>query len=88
MTAGPIELKVTYRDFARRAWRVDYRAAGGITRSTPSVRGHRRGQGRLRTVTFKIGDAAFDNGLPGGTDFALRALRGELGASFVRVVRK
>jgi hypothetical protein len=38
-------------------------------------------------VTFRIDDAGFDNGLAGGTDFALRAVRGELEASFVRVVR-
>jgi hypothetical protein len=86
-TTGPIELKVTYRDFARRAWRVDYRTTAGAAASTPVVRGSRRGKGVLRTVTFRIDDAGFDNGLAGGTDFALRAVRGELEASFVRVVR-
>jgi hypothetical protein len=80
-----IDLKVTYRDFAQRRWRVDYRAAGGVTRSTPSVRGH--GRGGLRTATFRIDDFAPDNGLPGATDIALHALRGELEASFVRLIR-
>ena len=83
-----IDLKVTYRDFAHRRWRVDYRAVGGITRSTPAVRGARRGTGALRTVTFHIDDFAPDNGLPRATDFALHALRGELEASFVRLVRR
>ena len=82
---GPIQLNVTYRDFAGRAWRVDYRAAGGVTKSTPIVRGRRTGG--LRTVMFRIDDPAFDNGLANGTDFALRAVKGELEASFVRVIR-
>ena len=84
--AGPIELKVTYRDFARRAWRVQYRAAGGVTRNGPLVRGRRRGA--FRTITFAVTDPGFDGRLPGGTDFALRAVRGDLEASFVRVVRR
>jgi hypothetical protein len=82
----PVELKVTYRDFAGRSWRVDYRAANGATRSTPVIRG--RGTGALRTVTFLIPDAGFDDRLPGGTDLALKAIRGDLEASFVRVVRR
>jgi hypothetical protein len=84
---APIELKVTYRDFAGTAWRADYRAAGGVTRSTPIVRGTAGGSGRLRTVTFRIPDPGFDDRLPGSTDIALRALRGDLEASFVRVVK-
>ena len=83
--AAPVELKVTYRDFARRAWRLQYRARGAVTRSGPVVRG--RGRGSFRTITFTISDPGFDDGLTGGTDFALRALRGDLEASFVRVVR-
>jgi hypothetical protein len=83
-----IDLKVTYRDFAHRSWRVDYRGVGGVTRSTAAVRGTRRGRGASRTVTFHIDDFAPDNGLPGGTDIALHALRGELEASFVRAVRR
>ena len=82
---APVELKVTYRDFARRAWRLEYRAAGGVTRRSRPVRG--RGRGRQRTITFAIGDPGFDNGLPGRTDFALQALRGDVEASFVRVVK-
>jgi hypothetical protein len=85
--AAPVELKVTYRDFAGTAWRVQYRAAGGRTRSTPVVRGRARGGGRPRTVTFRITDPGFDDGLPGGTDLALRAVRGDVEASFVRVVK-
>ncbi|MEA2496175.1 MAG: hypothetical protein QOJ29_4086 [Thermoleophilaceae bacterium] len=84
MMAGPFELKVTYRDFARTAWRVEYRGADGATHTTPAVRGH--GKGKLRTVTFRVSDGAFDNGLPGKTDFALQALKGKIEASFVRVV--
>ena len=85
IASGPIQLKVTYRGFAGRRWRVDYRANDGTTKSTPVVRGH--GTGGLRTVTFTVDDEAFDNGLPEGTDFALHALRGELEATFVRIVR-
>ena len=86
VAAGPVEVKVTYRDFARRSWRLQYRAIGGATRSGPVIRGSRRGRGRFRTVTLRISDPSFDGGLPGATDFALRALRGDLEASFVRVV--
>jgi hypothetical protein len=85
--SSSIELKVTYRDFAGTAWRADYRAAGGLTRSTPTVRGTANGNGRIRTVTFRLPDPGFDDKLPGGTDIALRALRGDLEASFVRVVK-
>ncbi|MEX2212399.1 MAG: hypothetical protein WD689_11655 [Gaiellaceae bacterium] len=85
--SAPIELKVTYRDFAGTAWRAEYRAAGGSTRSTPTIRGTARGTGRLRTVTFRIPDPGFDDRLAGGTDIALRALKGDLEASFVRVVK-
>jgi hypothetical protein len=85
---APIRLKVTYRDFARRSWRVDYRAAGGVTRSSPTVRGTNHGTGQMRTVTFLIDDPAFDNALPGSTDIALYALRGDLEAGFVRVVKR
>lgn len=85
---APVELKVTYRDVAGTAWRAYYRGVGGRTRSTPAVRGRRSGGGRLRTVTFRITDPAFDDGLPGSTDIALRALRGDLEASFVRVVKR
>lgn len=84
---GPLDLKVTYRDAPRTRWRVDYRAAGGVTRATPAVRGRARGGGRMRTVTFRITDAAFDGGLPGGTDLALRAVSGDLEAGFVRIVK-
>src|SRR3954447_10783147 len=87
VSAGPIELKVTYRDFRGRAWRVGYRATGGVTKATPVVRGSRRGRGGLRTVTFLIDDAAFDSGLAGATDFALHAVKGDVEASFVRVVK-
>ena len=86
-TSAPIELKVSYRDYARRAWRVDYRAVGAVTRSSPLVRGRRGGTGGIRTVTLRIDDPSFDNGLPGGADIALHAVRGDLEASFVRVVR-
>lgn len=82
-----VELKVTYRDFAGTAWRADYRAAGGETRSTPMIRGTARGNGRLRTVTFRLPDPGFDDELPGSTDLALRTLKGDLEASFVRVVK-
>jgi hypothetical protein len=82
-----VELKVTYRDVSGTAWRADYRAAGDLTRSTPTVRGTARGSGRLRTVTFRLPDPGFDDKLPGGTDIALRAVKGDLEASFVRVVK-
>jgi hypothetical protein len=84
---GPIELKVTYRDFAHRSWRVVFRGAAGQTLTTPLVRGRAGGRGALRTVTFRFAAPGFDNGLPGGTDLALEAVRGDLEASFVRVVK-
>ena len=79
---APIELKVTYRDFAATAWRADYRARGGTTRSTPIVRGTAAGRGATRTVTIRIPDPGFDDGLPRSTDIALRAMVGDLEASF------
>jgi hypothetical protein len=51
------------------------------------VRGTANGRGRARTVTFRIPDPGFDDKLPGSTDIALRALTGDLEASFVRVVK-
>jgi hypothetical protein len=84
VTGGPLEVKVTHRDFRGRAWRLQYRATGGLTRNGPVIRG--RGRGGFRTTTVTISDPSFDDGLPGRTDFALRTLRGDLEASFVRVV--
>jgi len=84
---APVEVKVTYRDFARTAWRMVYRAAGGVIATSPTVRGSRRGRGGFRTISFRIDDPRFDDALPGGTDLALRAVRGDLEASFVRVVK-
>jgi len=46
-----------------------------------------RGRGVFRTVTFRLNAPGFDNRLPGATDIALRAVRGALEASFVRVVK-
>jgi hypothetical protein len=83
----PIELKVTYRDFAGRDWRVLYRAADGTTGRTPVVRGTDEGEGGSRTVTFRIDAPGLDGGLPGGTDVALEAVHGDLEASFVRVIK-
>jgi hypothetical protein len=85
--SAPIEVKVTYRDVARTAWRLEYRAAGGVTASTPAVLGSADGTGRPRTVTFTITDPSFDGGLSGATDIAVRALRGNVEASFLRVVK-
>jgi hypothetical protein len=84
---APVDVKVTYRDFARRSWRLLFRGAGGQTLATPLVRGRTRGRGALRTVTFRLTAPGFDNGLAGGTDIALEAVRGNLEASFVRVVK-
>jgi hypothetical protein len=83
----PIELKVTYRDFPGRDWRVLYRAADGTTSVTPVVRGTDAREGAFRTVTFRIDAPRLDSALPGGTDIALEAVHGDLEASFVRVIK-
>src|SRR4051794_4234465 len=85
--AAPVELKVTYRDRSGTSWRAVIRGQGGQTLRGPMVRGSRRGRGAFRTVTFRIDAPGFDNGLPGETDLALEAVRGDLEASFVRVVK-
>ena len=84
----PVDVKVTYRDFARRDWRLVYRAADATTAATPIVRGRPAGHGSFRTVTFRIAAPGFDDGLAGGTDLALEALDGNLEASFVRIVKR
>jgi hypothetical protein len=84
---SPVELKVTYRNRPGTSWRAIFRGQGGQTVETPVVRGSRRGRGAFRTVTFRISEPGFDDGLPGATDIALEAVRGDLEASFVRVVK-
>jgi hypothetical protein len=78
---------VTYRNVPGTSWRAVFRGAGGHTLVTPPVRG-KVGAGRgFRTVTFALAAPGFDGGLPGGTDIALEAVRGDLEASFVRIVK-
>lgn len=83
--AQPVELKVTWRDFVGRSWRVSYRDASGVVRTSPAVTG--TGTGALRTTTIAIDDAAFDDGLASSTDFYLEAVEGDLEASFVRLIK-
>jgi hypothetical protein len=85
--SDPVELKVTYRDVAGSAWRVVFRGKGGRTLRTSLVRGRSGARGAFRTVTFRIDQPGFDDGLPGATDIALEAVRGDLEASFARVVK-
>ncbi|HEX8102626.1 MAG TPA: hypothetical protein VF533_08450 [Solirubrobacteraceae bacterium] len=80
-----VDAKVTFKDVAGTAFRVEYRATGGATRTTPPVTG--AGSNRLRTVTFRLPDAAFDNGLGGATDLVIRALDGDAEVAFFRVVK-
>ncbi|KAA1415883.1 hypothetical protein F0U44_19805 [Nocardioides humilatus] len=82
---GEVELKVTYRDYAGRSWRVGYRSSAHTVVLSPPVAGS--GDGSLRTVTFAVSDASFDDGLAASTDFYLEAVTGDLEASFVRVVK-
>ncbi|WP_183092632.1 hypothetical protein [Nocardioides stalactiti] len=82
---GAVELKVTYRGFAGRTWRVGYRTTSDVLVTSPVVTG--TGAGALRTVTFTVPDASFDDSLAASTDFYLEALNGDLEASFVRLVK-
>lgn len=85
--ATTVQIKVTYRDTGAAIWSLEYAAAGGgAPKRTPTVTNG--GTGALRTASFTIADAAFDDSLADSTDFRLFAGGAEdVEVTFVRVIK-
>ena len=79
-TPATVDVLVTARGGA---WSLEYRSTDGTTRTAPQV----AAAPDFHTVTIRLPDSHFDDGLAGATDLALRADAGDLEASFVRVVK-
>jgi hypothetical protein len=83
--AGPVLLKITYRDEGGAIWSVEYTTSTGVGRTAPVANA---GSGAWKTVTFAIGDARFDDSFRESTDFRIDA-GGEqdLEVRFVRLIK-
>jgi cysteine-rich repeat protein len=62
------QLKVTYVDQGNAEWWVEYTSNGCLARTGAVTN---QNSGGLKTVTFDLADATFDNALPEGTDFRI-----------------
>ena len=85
---GPVDIKVEYWDNFKApvAFRVEYNSAQAPDTPTEWYSGQQ--DLGIRTVTFTISDAKFQNALPGGMDFRLATnRRGDLTVHWVRVIR-
>lgn len=76
-------LKVTWLDDGA-SWHVEFDVEGA-TSSTQTVTG--TGDGRWRTATFLVDDAAFAGGLDGGQDLAIVAETEDVTVRLVRIVK-
>jgi hypothetical protein len=86
LVTGTVEIKVEIKDSSAAAWRIEYVDTQG--RLVTTARFQNRDDGRVKTVTFTIGNAAFQNGLDHGMDFRLACDGpGDVTARWVRVVR-
>jgi hypothetical protein len=82
-----VDIKVTYRALGKATWSIEYAATSGGTARTPTVTNDDSGE--VRTATFGIDDAAFDDSMPGSTDFRIDAGGSEdVEIDFVRVVKR
>jgi hypothetical protein len=82
-----VQLKVTYLDNNKAAWRVEYDAADGDAYK-PTMMVRNVGDGQWKTATFTIPDAAFQNRQQGGMDFRIYdGGRRDLTVRFVRIVK-
>ena len=66
---GRVLVKVEFRDVGDAAWRIEYMGADGALKTTPRVRN--RDGGKVKTATFALDDARFENGLPHGMDLRI-----------------
>ena len=81
-----VQIKVTYLDQSKGRWWVEYDSEGDAYKKTTPVKGV--GDGKWKTATMVVADAAFQNRQRGGMDF--RIVNGgtsDLTVRFVRVVR-
>jgi hypothetical protein len=84
---GPIWFKVEIRDNSRAAWHIEYANSRGGLGSTDAFGG--RGDGQIKTVTFRIADADNRNGLDNGMDFRIACDGpGDVTVRWVRLVRE
>ncbi len=82
-----VQLKVTYLDNNKAAWRVEYDAADGDAYK-PTMLVRNVGDGQWKTATFTIPDAAFQKRQQSGMDFRIYdGGRQDLTVRFVRVVK-
>lgn len=80
-------IKVTYLDENDATWWIEYDAANGnpAKRTAPHTN---RNDGRWRTITFAVDDAAFEGRQPAGSDFRIHnGGEHDLTLRFVRVIR-
>lgn len=83
----PVQVKVTYLDNFPGEWRLEYdAAAGNAYKAAAPVRNSN--DGRWKTATFSVSDAAFENRQKGGMDFRISpGGTHDLTARFVRVIK-
>lgn len=86
LTSGPVEIKVEIRDDSRAMWRLEYRDGAGAPAATPLVRN--QNDGKVKTVTFTLPNAAFRNGMDHDMDFRVRCEGpGDVTVRWVRLIR-
>jgi Beta-galactosidase len=81
-----VQIKVTYLDQSKGDWWVEYDSEGEAYKKTTPVKGV--DDGKWKTATLVVADAAFQNRQRGGMDFRIvNAGENDLTVRFVRVVR-
>ena len=83
---GPVQIKVEILDDSKAYWHLEYMG----TDHRPAVTGefHNIGDGKVKTVTFTVPDAAFLGGLEHGMDFRITCDGpGDVTVRWVRLIR-
>ena len=81
-----VELKVTYLDNAAQ-WMIRFRPIGSVKElASSAIVG--QGSNQWKTVTFSLERMPRSAGYPRDMDFRLQAVKGDLSARFVRVVKR